>query len=182
MFTSEEMEERKKQNRFANFGCLGIFAVLVLIVVIGSLGSETTESAGNDAATATAPVKLTVDPEQPDPAPVAEIAEAESDLSFAQQQAVRSAMQYLNMSGFSREGLIRQLSSDAGEGFGISDATAAVDSLNVDWNEEAAQSAQQYIQMSGFSCQGLVQQLSSSAGEQFTLAQAQYGARQVGLC
>jgi host cell surface-exposed lipoprotein len=36
--------------------------------------------------------------------------------------------------------------------------------------------------MSAFSCSGLVDQLSSSAGEQFTLAQAQYGAKAVGIC
>jgi hypothetical protein len=86
------------------------------------------------------------------------------------------------MSGFSRAGLIQQLSSDAGDGYSVSDATAAVESLSVDWNENAARSARDYLDMTGFSCQGLIQQLSSSAGDKYTVAQATYGARQAGAC
>ena len=108
--------------------------------------------------------------------------EAASYLSAPQSNAVRSAEQYLAMAGFSREGLIEQLSSDAGDGYFISDATAAVDSLTVDWNENAARSAKQYLDMSGFSCSGLIEQLSSDAGDKYTVAQAKYGARQAGAC
>lgn len=107
---------------------------------------------------------------------------ARASLTAAQANAVRSAEQYLRMTGFSREGLIDQLSSDAGEGYSVSDATAAVDSLNVDWNENATRSAKQYLQMTGFSCKGLIEQLSSSAGDKYTVAQATYGARQAGAC
>jgi hypothetical protein len=107
---------------------------------------------------------------------------AESSLTPAQANAVRSAEQYLSMTGFSRQGLIDQLSSDAGEGYSVSDATAAIDSLSVDWNENAARSARQYLQMTGFSCKGLIEQLSSSAGDKYTAAQATYGARQAGAC
>jgi len=104
------------------------------------------------------------------------------DLTGPQNNAVRSAKQYLSMTGFSRNGLIHQLSSDAGEGFEISDATVAVDSLNVDWNQEAVRSAKQYLSMMGFSCKGLIKQLSSSAGEKYTVDQATYGAKQAGGC
>ena len=86
------------------------------------------------------------------------------------------------MSGFSRQGLIDQLSSSAGNGYSVSDATVVVDSLHVDWNAQAARSAKDYLQTSPFSCQGLIEQLSSSAGGQFTVAQAQYAATKVGLC
>jgi hypothetical protein len=86
------------------------------------------------------------------------------------------------MTGFSRAGLIEQLSSDAGEGYSVEDATAAVDSLDVDWNENAAKSARKYLEMTGFSCQGLIEQLSSSAGEDYTLEQARFGAREAGAC
>jgi len=103
-------------------------------------------------------------------------------LTAPQNNAVRSAEQYLRMTGFSRDGLIQQLSSDAGEGYSVSDATAAVDSLSVDWNENAAKSARQYLSMSGFSCKGLIEQLSSSAGEKYTVDQATFGARQAGAC
>lgn len=105
-----------------------------------------------------------------------------STLTPAQMNAVRSAQQYLNMTGFSRKGLIEQLSSDAGEGYSVADATAAVDSLTVDWNENAAISARKYLEISGFSCQGLIEQLSSSAGDDYTVEQATYGARQAGAC
>jgi hypothetical protein len=103
-------------------------------------------------------------------------------LTAPQKNAVRSAKQYLNMQGFSRNRLIQQLSSDAGEGYNIADATVAVDSLNNDWNKEAVRSAKQYLSMQGFSCKRLIQQLSSSAGERYTLSQATYGARQAGAC
>jgi hypothetical protein len=103
-------------------------------------------------------------------------------VSDAEQNAIAAAKQYLQESPFSRQGLIDQLDSSAGSGFSAADATAAVDSLNVNWNAEAEQDAKQYMQQSSFSCQALVQQLDSSAGSQFTPAQAQYGATKAGVC
>ncbi|RMW07743.1 hypothetical protein ALP03_200201 [Pseudomonas amygdali pv. tabaci] len=104
------------------------------------------------------------------------------DLTGPQNNAVRSAKQYLSMTGFSRNGLIHQLSSDAGEGFDVSDATKAVDSMNIDWNQQAVRSAKQYLNMMGFSCKGLIKQLSSSAGEKYTVDQATYGAKHADGC
>jgi len=104
------------------------------------------------------------------------------DLTGPQNNAARSAKQYLSMTGFSRGGLIHQLSSDAGDGYDISDATVAVDSLNIDWNQEAVKSAKEYLSMTGFSCKGLIEQLSSSAGDKYTVDQATYGAKQAGGC
>lgn len=103
-------------------------------------------------------------------------------LTASQRNAVRSARQYLDMTGFSRSGLIDQLSSSAGDGYSVADATAAVDSLSVNWNENAEKSARQYLSMQGFSCNGLVDQLSSSAGDKYTVDQAKHGARQAGAC
>ena len=104
------------------------------------------------------------------------------DLTGPQKNAVRSAKQYLEIEGFSRAGLIEQLSSDAGDGYNVTDATIAVDSLNIDWNEQAVRSAKQYLEIEGFSCQGLIEQLSSSAGDKYTVDQATYGAQQAGAC
>ena len=112
---------------------------------------------------------------------VIEVEDVQS-LTRPQSNAVRSANQYLSMSGFSRNGLIDQLSSNYGDGYDKADATAAVDSLNVDWNEQATRTATQYLEMSGFSCNGLIDQLSSSAGDKYTKAQATYGAKQAGAC
>jgi hypothetical protein len=117
----------------------------------------------------------------PSSEPVAAVEDV-SGLTRPQKNAVRSARQYLSMTGFSRDGLIQQLSSSAGEGYDIADATAAVDSLDVDWSENAAKSAEQYLSMSGFSCSGLVEQLSSSAGDKYTESQARYGAEKAGAC
>ncbi|OLT46945.1 hypothetical protein BJF85_00285 [Saccharomonospora sp. CUA-673] len=107
---------------------------------------------------------------------------AEPQLPPQVQQAVRSAESYLEFSAFSKEGLIQQLSSPAGEGYPKDVAIQAVDTLDVDWNEQAAESAQNYLEYSAFSCTGLIQQLSSSAGEQFTEEQATYGAHQTDAC
>lgn len=111
----------------------------------------------------------------------ASIASAQN-LTGPQKNAVRSAQSYLNLSGFSRAGLIGQLSSPYGDGYNVADATAAVDSLVVNWNEQAVRSAKQYLEMMGFSCNGLINQLSSDAGDKYTRSQATYGARQAGAC
>lgn len=111
----------------------------------------------------------------------ASVASAQT-LSGPQKNAVRVAENYLSMMPFSRDGLIDQLSSPYGEQFDVADATVAVDSLTVDWNEQAARSAEQYLRMMGFSCRGLIDQLSAETGEQFTRSQAEYGARQAGAC
>jgi len=112
-----------------------------------------------------------------------EIASAATEnLTGPQKNAVRSAKQYLNLTGFSRDGLIEQLSSSAGEGYEVADATVAVDSLGVDWNENAVKSAKEYLKLTGFSCKGLIEQLSSSSGSKYTVSQATYGARQAGAC
>lgn len=104
------------------------------------------------------------------------------NLTGPQKNAVRSAKQYLSLQGFSRAGLIEQLSSDAGDGYKVADATVAVDSLNVDWNKQAERSAKQYLDLTGFSCKGLIQQLSSSGGDRYTKDQAVHGSRAAGAC
>ena len=104
------------------------------------------------------------------------------DLTGPQKNAIRSAKNYISIMGFSRDGLIHQLSSDAGDGYSVADATVAVDSLNIDWNEQAVRSAKKYLSIMGFSCKGLIKQLSSSAGDRYTVSQATYGARQAGAC
>lgn len=103
-------------------------------------------------------------------------------LTGPQKNAVRSAEQYLDFSGFSRRGLIEQLSSDYGDRYEVADATAAVNSLSVNRNAQAARSAEQYLDFTGFSCEGLIDQLSSDYGDKYTVSQATYGARQAGAC
>lgn len=174
-FTPDQVEARKRemhsQNKATSIGC-GILAVVVIVGLAMCSG-------GNDKLPSSSGSFSSTDSSAAD-ASVAN--EPESSLTRPQQNAVRSAEQYIRMTGFSREGLIDQLSSDSGEGYDRADATIAVDSLSIDWNEQAARSAEQYLRMSGFSCNGLIDQLSSSAGEQFTRSQAEFGAKQAGAC
>jgi hypothetical protein len=78
--------------------------------------------------------------------------------------------------------LIEQLSSNFGDQYEKRDARIAVESLNVDWNEQAVRSAQQYLELQGFSCQGLIDQLSSNYGDRYTESQARYGASRTYAC
>jgi SOS response regulatory protein OraA/RecX len=93
----------------------------------------------------------------------------------SQENARRSASDYLDYSAFSRSGLIEQL---VYEGFTQADATYAVDALNVNWNEQAAKSAAEYLAYSAFSRSGLIEQL---VYEGFTQEQAEYGVSTTGL-
>ncbi|MCH1781739.1 Ltp family lipoprotein [Psychrobacter glaciei] len=111
-----------------------------------------------------------------------EVVAKDDGMTNQQKNAVRSAKNYIGFQGFSRDGLINQLSSDAGDGYNIDDATIAVDSLDIDYNEQAGRSAENYISIMGFSCDGLVEQLSSSAGDKYTKEQAEYGAKLAGAC
>lgn len=92
-----------------------------------------------------------------------------------QENARRKAEEYLDMSAFSRTGLIKQLKF---EGFSEKDAIYGVDAQNANWNAQAAAKAEEYLDMSSFSRSGLIEQLEY---EGFTTAQATYGVNKVGL-
>ncbi|MEC5211341.1 hypothetical protein RCH20_002424, partial [Psychrobacter sp. PL15] len=62
------------------------------------------------------------------------------DMTRPQANALRSAEEYLEFSGYSRKGLIEQLCDI--DGYARNDATIAVDSLNIDWKEQAVKSAE----------------------------------------
>jgi Host cell surface-exposed lipoprotein len=158
---------------------------LVVLVALGAAGCGKTSTSSKPlaispavtAASNTVPVTTAATiPASTAPAPTA------PSLTPSQQNAIQAAKDYLSTSAFSRLGLIQQLSSKAGSGYPLADATFAVDSLQEDWNAQAASSAKEYLSTQSFSCNGLIQQLSSSAGAQFTAAQAEYGAKAAGIC
>ena len=146
--------------------------------VRATVGVSTTTSSTNPTIEKTT---ANADAEMASP-PKLEIKPETSILTDQQNNAVRSAENYINLTGFSREGLIQQLSSSYGDGYGLTDATVAVDSLNIDWSQQAVRSAKQYLDMSGFSCNGLIEQLSSDSGDKYTVSQATHGAQQAGAC
>jgi hypothetical protein len=149
---------------------LGGMLLALLLAAVGTAMSGRGPAVETQPQTATLP---TASSTQPAP---------EAGLTAAQRNAARSAQAYLNISGFSRRGLIAQLSSEYGDRFSVGDASAAVDSLNVDWNTQAQRAAAAYLKMSGFSCRGLIEQLSSQHGDKYTVEEATYGARQAGAC
>ena len=100
---------------------------------------------------------------------------AAAKLTFAQENAKGTAEDYLDMSGFSKKGLIEQLKF---EGYKTKDIDAALATMKVNWNAEAAESAQSYVDMSHFSHKSLTDQLEF---EGFTSKQAAYGVKSVGL-
>lgn len=180
--------KKKHTGRNIFFGALG---TLTVIGVAASLGGSPEPAATKlpgvvttTSAPTTAPPAPKVTPTQPPkttaPEPTVEVTTEKPSMTTSQEQAVGSAESYLDMTAFSRKGLIRQLSSDAGEGFSKADATFAVDYITVDWNEQAARSARQYLEMTHFSRSGLIRQLESST-EGFTHKQAVYGVSKAGL-
>ena len=103
----------------------------------------------------------------------------EPEMTSGQENALQAAEDYLDYTGFSKTGLIQQLSSPAGDGYSKADATFAANNVDADWNAEAVEAAEDYLDYTTFSKDGLIDQLSSSAGDQFTPEQAQYAADKV---
>lgn len=97
------------------------------------------------------------------------------DETASQKNAVRKANSYLDISGFSRSGLIKQLEY---EGFTNEDSIYAIDKIAPDWNKQAEKKAKSYLDTSGFSRSGLIRQLEY---EGFTNEQANYGANAMKL-
>lgn len=109
-------------------------------------------------------------------APAKPTTKAAKPISAEQRNAIRSAEDYLNGQSFSRKGLIGQLQY---EGYSAANATAAVDSLRIDWNAQAVLVAQNYLDGQAFSRKGLIAQLEY---EGFSHAQAVHGVDGAGLC
>jgi hypothetical protein len=179
---------------------LGVVALVINVIVIAALGSAgpnpvdvaatlpattvpttaTTTTTVPTTATTTEPV---VEPTTAAPPVVEHTSKAPTakPVSAEEENAIESAQDYLGFAAFSRKGLIKQLSSDAGDGYSVKAATRAVDSLHVDFNEQAYKSAKNYLDMMAFSRKGLIEQLESDAGEGFTHSQAVYGVKKAGL-
>lgn len=89
--------------------------------------------------------------------------------TFGEKNALASACEYLEVSAFSREGLIEQLEY---EGYTLSEATYGVDNCGADWYYQAYRMATEYLEFMSFSKKELIEQLEY---EGFTSQQAEYG-------
>ena len=156
-------------------------SVAVAAIAIGGCRSTASSSSAPSSPAATTTAAPTTVPPTQDASPLASVPGAE--LTPAQQQAVDAAQGYLGMgSGFSYNSLLKQLTSQYGDGFNQADAKFAINYLHPDWDQQAVEAAKGYMQMGGgFSRASLIQQLTSSYGDGFTYDQAVYAVNKVGL-
>ena len=159
----------------AKFMMIGSSLFIVIAIVAGVAASPKHTTA---ATMPSAPAKMTAQPASAHHA-VKHRAPAQPTMTDSQRNAVDTASQYLQTQAFSKQGLINQLSSSAGEGYPKPDAVFAVSHIHVDWNQQAVKSAREYLNQQSFSEHGLIEQLSSPAGDGFTLAQAKYAVGKV---
>lgn len=145
----------------------GAMAMLVSLVD----GPTTTSTVPAVATVSSSPALAAADTTAPPAAPTTP-APAET---AGQKNARAKAATYLQVSPFSRSGLVKQL---AFEGFSQADADYAVDALHADWNEQAVAKAKNYLKVTAFSRAGLIKQLTF---EGFTPAEAEHGAAATGL-
>ena len=92
-----------------------------------------------------------------------------TNATSGEKNALAKALQYLDYSAFSYNGLIEQLEY---EGFTSSEAQYGVDNCGADWNIQAVKKAKEYLNYSSFSRSELIEQL---VFEGFTQSQAEYG-------
>jgi Host cell surface-exposed lipoprotein len=157
-------------------GLMAVGALIVIIAAASASNKPSIPAADTGAASSSASPSAAVSSAAASSAPSTAAAPANPSMTGAQQQAVDAAQGYLTEGqGFSKQGLLSQLTSSAGNGFSKSDAEFAIHYLNPNWDAQAVDAAKGYLnEGQGFSEQGLLQQLTSSAGNGFTQAQAEY--------
>lgn len=101
-------------------------------------------------------------------------AESEDFMTVGQENAYYTALDYLDYTSFSKQGLIEQLEY---EGYTTEEAEFAVEKCNVDWGKQAELKAKDYMEYDSFSRQGLLDQL---LYEGFTQEEAEQGVKAVG--
>jgi hypothetical protein len=98
---------------------------------------------------------------------------AKPSMTRGQENAIEKAESYIDLSGFSKVGLLKQLKF---EQFSNADARYAVNHVDVNWNTEAVQKAESYLDTTSFSAGALADQLEF---EGFTPAQVQHAVEKV---
>jgi hypothetical protein len=135
--TQPPAQPAKKKRGWLKWGVIAAVGLLFLSVAMNGLGGDSAseepvaeaEAAVEAAVTATETADALATSEQPN-AP-SEETESAPDMTLAQENALRSAESYLEFAGFSRQGLIDQLSSEYGDQFTVEQATFAADTLGL---------------------------------------------------
>jgi len=103
--------------------------------------------------------------------------DSNSNYTMEEDNCYYAALSYLDTMGFSKKGLIDQLSSEYGDNYPKETAEKIVNDIEnqgkVDWDKECEESAQDYLDTMPFSKEELIDQLSSEYGENFTKEQAE---------
>lgn len=141
---------------------------------------EATEEKPEEEPPAEEPSEEPAEEEKPEEEPAEEEGE---EFSPEQQNAISAAENYLDVMPFSKQGLIEQLSSDAGDGYPEDVAETAVEHIDadVDWDEQAVKAAESYQDLMPMSRSEMIQQLTSDAGDGYTQEQAEHAVDELGL-
>ena len=118
----------------------------------------------------TTPDPTTSNPTTPEPT----TPDNNDNVTMGQKNALGSAKNYLQLAGFSYNGLVEQLEF---EQYSHEDAVWAADNCGADWNAEAAEAAKAYLELMPMSRGDLIDQLKFDG---FTEDQAAYAADQNG--
>ncbi len=100
--------------------------------------------------------------------------ETEINITLGMENALKQAERYLDLTGFSYQGIIEQLEY---EKYTHEEAVYAADNCGADWKEEAVKKAKEYLNLTSFSRQGLIDQLKY---DKFTDQEAEYAVEKIG--
>ena len=93
---------------------------------------------------------------------------------MGQSNALKKAESYSENFHMSKKGIYKQLISEYGEGFTVSEAKYAIEHIVADWKYNALKKAESYSENFHMSKSRIYQQLISPYGEEFTPAEAKY--------
>lgn len=153
---------------------LALLFVLVMTFAFSACGD--TSSSDDSASSDDVAVEEEVEVEE-------DVADPTADYSMEEKNCYQAAMNYLDYMGFSKQGLIDQLSSEYGDNYPKETAEKVVNDIDeaglVDWVEQAERCAKNYLDTMSFSKEELIEQLSSEYGDQFTREQAEEAVNEV---
>lgn len=153
-YKKEQASKTKKRWLWGCGGCLGAFIILAILLTActGTFVSQVDKEINKDSSEV----------------------KKDKDATAEQTAALESAKNYADVMHMSKQGIYRQLTSDAGDKFSEEDAQYAIDHLKADYKENALKSAKMYQEDMNMSKDNIYNQLTSSAGDKFTAEEAQY--------
>ena len=165
------LNDQKKKKKKKKWIIIAVVALLIVVIAAAAGSGDDSEDASG---TPSQSVSNDIENNENDKTTLKEPETEGSKETIGQKNALRKAKSYLNLGGFSKEGLIEQLEF---EQFSHEDAVYGAENCGADWNEQAAIKAESYIDIMAFSRDQLIDQLEFDG---FTHEQAVHGAESVG--